>query len=71
MGLFRCRFPVQKRTVNHGGAGVSTDGQNVDAQVRQLTKAGCRKAFRETASGAKRTARGSIACSPSSTPATC
>jgi hypothetical protein len=25
----------------------------VDAQVRQLTKAGCKKVFRETASGAK------------------
>jgi hypothetical protein len=32
---------------------VSTDGQSVDAQVRQLTKAGCKKVFRETASGAK------------------
>jgi hypothetical protein len=29
------------------------DGQSVDDQVRQLTKAGCRKVFRETASGAK------------------
>jgi DNA invertase Pin-like site-specific DNA recombinase len=34
-------------------ARVSTDGQSVDAQVRQLTKAGCKKVFRETASGAK------------------
>ncbi len=33
--------------------GSSTDGQSVDAQVRQLTKAGCAKVFRETASGAK------------------
>ena len=32
---------------------VSTDGQSVDAQVRQLTKAGCKKVFREVASGAK------------------
>jgi DNA invertase Pin-like site-specific DNA recombinase len=30
-----------------------TDGQSVEAQVRQLTKAGCKKVFRETASGAK------------------
>ena len=30
-----------------------TDGQNVEAQVRQLTKAGCKKVFRETASGVK------------------
>jgi hypothetical protein len=34
-------------------ARVSTDGQNVDAQVRQLAKAGCKKVFREVASGAK------------------
>src|ERR1700688_3843840 len=34
-------------------ARVSTDGQSVEAQVRQLTKAGCKKVFRETASGAK------------------
>jgi DNA invertase Pin-like site-specific DNA recombinase len=37
----------------YGYARVSTDGQSVDAQVRQLTRAGCRKVFRETASGAK------------------
>src|SRR3984893_16237905 len=34
-------------------ARVSTDGQSVEAQVRQLTRAGCKKVFRETASGAK------------------
>jgi DNA invertase Pin-like site-specific DNA recombinase len=33
--------------------GVSTDGQSVDAQVRQLKAAGARKVWRETASGAK------------------
>ena len=37
----------------YGYARVSTDGQSVDAQVRQLTKAGCKKVFRKTASGAK------------------
>jgi DNA invertase Pin-like site-specific DNA recombinase len=37
----------------YGYARVSTDGQSVDAQVRQLTKGGCKKVFRETASGAK------------------
>jgi len=37
----------------YGYARVSTDGQSVDAQVRQLTKARCKKVFRETASGAK------------------
>jgi DNA invertase Pin-like site-specific DNA recombinase len=31
----------------------STDGQSVEAQVRQLTKAGGKKVLRETASGAK------------------
>jgi DNA invertase Pin-like site-specific DNA recombinase len=39
--------------MNYGYARVSTDGQSVDAQVRQLAKAGCKKVFRETASGAK------------------
>jgi DNA invertase Pin-like site-specific DNA recombinase len=37
----------------YGYAQVSTDGQSVDLQVRQLTKAGCKKVFRETASGAR------------------
>ena len=39
--------------MKYGYARVSTDGQSVDAQVRQLTKAGCKKVFRETAGGAK------------------
>ena len=39
--------------MKYGYARVSSDGQSVDAQVRQLTKAGCKKVFRETASGAK------------------
>ena len=37
----------------YGYARVSTDGQSVDAQVSELTAAGCVKVFRETASGAK------------------
>src|ERR1700688_3978541 len=37
----------------HGYARVSTDGQSVDAQVRQLRAAGAEKVWRETASGAK------------------
>jgi DNA invertase Pin-like site-specific DNA recombinase len=37
----------------YGYARVSTDGQSVDAQVRQLRAAGCVKVFREVASGAK------------------
>ena len=36
----------------YGYARVSTDGQSVDAQVRQLTRAGCTKVIREVASGA-------------------
>jgi DNA invertase Pin-like site-specific DNA recombinase len=36
-----------------GYARVSTDGQSVDAQVRQLSAAGAEKVWRETASGAK------------------
>jgi DNA invertase Pin-like site-specific DNA recombinase len=39
--------------MKYGYARVSTAGQSVDAQVRQLTKAGCKKVFREVASGAK------------------
>jgi DNA invertase Pin-like site-specific DNA recombinase len=39
--------------MNYRYARVSTDAQSVDAQMRQLTKAGCRKVFRETPSGAK------------------
>ncbi len=39
--------------MKYGYARVSTDGQSVDAQVRQLTKAGCKKVFHEVASGAK------------------
>jgi DNA invertase Pin-like site-specific DNA recombinase len=37
----------------YGYARVSTDGQSVGAQVRQLAKAGCKKVFRETANGAE------------------
>ncbi len=36
-----------------GYARVSTDGQSVDAQVKQLRAAGAEKVWRETASGAK------------------
>ena len=39
--------------MKYGYARVSTDGQSVDAQVRQLNRAGCQKVFREVASGAK------------------
>jgi DNA invertase Pin-like site-specific DNA recombinase len=39
--------------MKYGYARVSTDGQSVDAQVRALSKAGCKKVFREVASGAK------------------
>jgi DNA invertase Pin-like site-specific DNA recombinase len=39
--------------MNYGYARVSTGGQSVDAQLSQLTKAGCKKVFRETVGGAK------------------
>src|SRR6204780_4197096 len=39
--------------VIRGYARVSTDGQSVDAQVRQLKAAGAQNVWRETASGAK------------------
>jgi DNA invertase Pin-like site-specific DNA recombinase len=37
----------------YGYARMAPDGQSVAAQVRQLTRAGCQKVFRESASGAK------------------
>lgn len=37
----------------YGYARVSTDGQSVDAQVKQLTDSGADKVLRETASGAR------------------
>jgi DNA invertase Pin-like site-specific DNA recombinase len=45
----------------YGYARVSTDGQSVDAQVKQLREAGAEKVFRETASGA-RSDRPGLAC---------
>ena len=39
--------------MNYGYARVSTDGQSVDAQVKQLRAAGAEKVFKETASGAR------------------
>src|SRR5580704_2496995 len=39
--------------MKYGYARVSTDGQSIDAQVRQLKAAGARQAFREVASGTK------------------
>ncbi len=37
----------------YGYVRVSTDGQSLDAQVKQLRAAGAQKVFRETASGAE------------------
>jgi DNA invertase Pin-like site-specific DNA recombinase len=39
--------------MKYGYARVSTDGQSLDAQVKQLRAAGAEKVFKETASGAK------------------
>jgi DNA invertase Pin-like site-specific DNA recombinase len=44
--LHRARSPIANERV-------STDGQSVDAQVKQLRDAGAEKVFRETASGAR------------------
>ena len=44
---------MQNRCMKYGYARVSTDGQSVDAQVKQLRAAGAEKVFKETASGAK------------------
>jgi DNA invertase Pin-like site-specific DNA recombinase len=46
-------LPVHNQGMKFGYARVSTDGQSVEAQVRALTKAGCKKVLREVASGAK------------------
>jgi Resolvase, N terminal domain len=54
-GLFRCVNEVHIRSMKYGYARVSTDGQSVEAQVRQLTKAGCRKVLRETRAAPKPT----------------
>ncbi len=39
--------------MKYGYARVSTDGQSVDAQVKALKRAGAKKVFQETASGAQ------------------
>src|ERR1700730_6593173 len=51
--LFLCINDVHKRPMIYGYARVSTDGQSVNAQVKQLREAGAEKVFRETASGAR------------------
>src|SRR5260370_7900189 len=60
-GFSLCINYRHKSGMKYGYARVSTDGQSVDAQVRQLTKAGCKKVFREVASGAK-TDRAKLRC---------
>jgi DNA invertase Pin-like site-specific DNA recombinase len=48
-----CKNDVQNCRMIRGYARVSTDGQSVDAQVRQLRAAGAEKVYRETASRAR------------------
>jgi hypothetical protein len=60
---------VQNHPHEYGYARVSTDGQSIDDQVRQLRAAGARQVFREVASGARPIAPSSAVCSPSSMPA--
>jgi len=52
-GLFWCKNLVHNEGMIYGYARVSTDGQSVDAQARQLAAVGCEKVFQEVASGAK------------------
>ena len=59
--LIRLGFSFAEITVIIGGmkygyARLSTDGQSVDAQVRRLTKVGCKKVFRESRAGRRLTA---------------
>jgi len=49
----RARAVPKPRVTVYGYARVSTGGQSVDAQARQLRAAGAGKVFREVASGAK------------------
>ena len=51
--LFLCISARIITPMIYGYARVSTDGQSVDAQVKQLRAAGAEKVFRETASGAQ------------------
>jgi DNA invertase Pin-like site-specific DNA recombinase len=51
--LFPCKIYVQNGGMIYGYARVSTDGQSVDTQARQLAAAGAEKVFREVASGAQ------------------
>jgi len=51
--FFAAKNWLHNARMKYGYARVSTDGQSVDAQVRQLTKAGFKKVFREVANGGK------------------
>lgn len=51
--IFQHGNPVQNHAMNVGCAPVWAGGQTAGAQGRRLTRAGCRKAFRESKSGAK------------------
>jgi DNA invertase Pin-like site-specific DNA recombinase len=50
-----CESHVQKGEplTNVGYARVSTDGQQLESQIEQLEQAGCRRIYREKASGAR------------------
>jgi len=51
--LFCCINLLHNGYMIYGYARVSTDGQSVEAQVKQLRSAGAEKVFREVASGAR------------------
>ena len=55
----RARAVPKPHVTIYGYARVSTGGQSVDPQARQLRTAGAGKVFREVASGTKTTGRSS------------
>ena len=70
-GLFSLQNHVQNEAMIYGYARVSTDGQSVDAQVRQLQGGGARRCSARWPAGPRPTAANFAARSTSSTPATC
>ncbi len=63
--LFQYTNYVHIEAMKYGLCAVSTDGQTAGAHVCQLTKAGCKEVFRETASRAKTDRRAPMRCAQS------
>jgi DNA invertase Pin-like site-specific DNA recombinase len=62
IGLFCCVYPLHNHPMKYGYARVSPGGksESVDAQARQLTKAGCKKVFRDVHVSGAKTARAQL-----------